>query len=218
VAGPIPTLSSEIDALRHGPVVGIDEVGRGALAGPVCVGAVLLTSARPAPEGLTDSKLLTPRRRAALVQPLEAWADAWSIGEASAAEIDAWGIRLALAVAADRALRALSIHPSSALIDGNLNLLRPPVPLDLGSPVPDLAWRDLPVRTIVKGDQHSVTIAAAAVLAKEYRDALMTRLDPLYPAYGFAGHKGYGAASHQAAIAEHGPSDVHRQTWRLTKD
>src|ERR1019366_9151249 len=108
-------------------VVGIDEVGRGALAGPMTVGAVVVRSDEPPPEGLDDSKLLSPARRASLVAPLHQWAAEWSLGSVSAAEIDDWGLRLALAVAATRALNGLESAPTHALIDGSFNLLRSPL-------------------------------------------------------------------------------------------
>ena len=123
-----PNLEFEAPLLERGErVVGIDEVGRGALAGPLVVGAVLLSEFNPIPEGLTDSKLLSAVRRTALEDPIKAWCQSWGIGWASAREIDEWGMRTALAVAATRALNELTEKPTVALIDGNLNLLISPI-------------------------------------------------------------------------------------------
>jgi len=193
----IPSLEFEQVALATGPVVGVDEVGRGALAGPVCVGAVLVTSLATPPPGVADSKVLTPARRAALVHPLKAWAAAWGVGSASAEEIDRWGLRVALALACDRALAQLAIVPATALIDGNLNLLRPPVAQQLGvEPPPPIRFAELPVQTVIKGDARCASIAAAAIVAKEFRDALMVSLDEEFPQYEWAGNKGYGSPGH----------------------
>jgi len=197
-------------------VVGIDEVGRGALAGPMTVGAVVLRSAATPPPGLTDSKLLSPARRRALVAPLEAWADDWSLGHVSAVEIDAWGLRLALAVAASRALEGLSTTPTIALIDGSFNLLRAPRDVRLGAEVvPALSYQDLAVTTVVKGDRACASIAAASVLAKVCRDELMVGLSDEFAPYGWRQNKGYGAPEHLDAIRRWGPTVHHRHSWRL---
>lgn len=197
-------------------VVGIDEVGRGALAGPLTVGAVVLTCCDAPPENLTDSKLLTAARREALVGPLEQWAADWSLGSVSASEIDAWGLRLALAVAATRALNGLKERPTYALIDGSFNLLRAPlnIAFDVAMP-PELSYRSLRATTIVKGDQKCASIAAASVLAKVHRDAVMIDLSHQFQAFGWANNKGYGAASHLEALREWGPNVHHRKSWRL---
>jgi ribonuclease HII len=197
-------------------VVGIDEVGRGALAGPLTVGAVVLTCGAAAPQGLADSKLLTSARREALVEPLEGWAADWSLGSVTSAEIDEWGLRLALAVAGTRALDGLRVRPTHALIDGSFNLLR--APLDTGFGVqapPRLRYSSLPSTTIVKGDQVSATIAAASVLAKVHRDRFMVELSGEFSAYCWAANKGYGAPEHLEALRRRGPTSFHRQSWRL---
>jgi ribonuclease HII len=197
-------------------VVGIDEVGRGALAGPMTVGAVVICRDEAPPKGLNDSKLLSAARREELVEPLCQWAAAWSLGSVSAREIDAWGLRLALAVAATRALDALALVPTHALIDGSFNLLRSP--LDVGFGVarpPALRFAALPATTIVKGDQRCATIAAAAVLAKVARDAVMVSLHGECAKYEWASNKGYGAAAHLEAIRRHGPHAYHRTSWKL---
>jgi ribonuclease HII len=181
------------------------------------IGAVVITEDAPWPLGLTDSKALTPKHREALVEPLERWAAAWSLGSVSAAEIDRWGLRLALAVAATRALDGLSLMPSHALIDGSFNLLDAPLRLgDEELEPPSLHFAHLPHTTLVKGDGRSATIAAASVLAKVQRDRAMKRLALEFPAYGWDANKGYGAPHHLKAIIDQGPCNYHRRTWRLT--
>jgi ribonuclease HII len=197
-------------------VVGVDEVGRGALAGPMTVGAVAICSATDPPEGLNDSKLLSALQRESLVEPLRAWAAAWSLGSVSAGEIDTWGLRLALAVAATRAINGLSLVPTHALIDGSFNLLRAPIDVALGQTFPPpLRYGALPVTTVIKGDRRCATIAAASVLAKVHRDAEMVVLDGELDAYGWASNKGYGAPLHLEALRREGPSSHHRQSWSL---
>lgn len=196
-------------------VVGVDEVGRGALAGPMTVGAVVVRSVKAPPLGLNDSKLLTPARRSSLVVPLRQWAAAWSLGSVSAVEIDVWGLRLALAVAATRAIEGLSIVPTHALIDGSFNLLQSPRNGALELDAPPLRFASLPATTIIKGDRRCATIAAAAVLAKVHRDAVMVALSNECEDYGWANNKGYGAPEHLEVLRRLGPSDHHRRTWRL---
>jgi len=197
-------------------VVGIDEVGRGALAGPMVLGAVVLTNACAPPESLNDSKLLTPLQREALEEPLIEWAADWSLGSVSASEIDAWGLRLALAVAATRALDALRVRPSVALIDGSFNLLRAPMDIPFGVQAPpELAYRAMNATTFVKGDRRCASIAAASVLAKVARDRLMVDLDRHFTDYGWSSNKGYGAKRHMEAIRRLGQTVHHRHSWRL---
>ncbi|MCU1364265.1 MAG: ribonuclease [Acidimicrobiaceae bacterium] len=197
-------------------VVGIDEVGRGALAGPLTVGAVVLTHATRAPKGLTDSKLLTSREREALVGPLEAWATNWSLGSVSSNEIDRWGLRLALAVAATRAIDGLSVSPTHALLDGPFNLLDAPLRLeDQWNNAPELRYASLSHTTLIKGDRLCASIAAASVLAKVHRDRTMVELADEFPPYGWADNKGYGAPQHRRALFELGPCCYHRVTWKL---
>ncbi len=144
------------------------------------------------------------------------WAAAWSLGSVSAREIDAWGLRLALAVAATRAINGLSIVPTHALIDGSFNLLRAPLDVALGEAFPPpLRYGSLPVTTVIKGDRKCATIAAAAVLAKVHRDAFMVALDRERDGYGWASNKGYGAPVHLEALRRVGPSAHHRQSWSL---
>ncbi len=198
-------------------VVGLDEVGRGALAGPLTVGAVVVTHCKRAPKGLTDSKMLTPAQRETLVTPLEHWATDWSLGSASSEEIDRWGLRLALAVAATRAIDGLNLLPTHALIDGPLNLLDAPLRLeDQFNDAPELRYAALAHTTLVKGDSLSATIAAASVLAKVQRDRTMVGLSDEFPVYGWDANKGYGVPHHLAALVDEGPCCHHRMTWRLT--
>ncbi len=211
-------LAYERALLKRGEVVvGLDEVGRGALAGPLTVGAVVLTEVTRAPRGLTDSKLLTPAEREALVAPLERWATDWSLGSASSLEIDRWGLRLALAVAATRAIDGLSVVPTHALMDGPLNLLDAPLRLeDQFNDAPDLRYAGIAHTTLIKGDSRSATIAAASVLAKVQRDRTMVGLADEFPVYGWDANKGYGVPYHLAALVDEGPCCYHRMTWRLT--
>jgi ribonuclease HII len=199
----MPTLEYEQEALRRGPVVGIDEVGRGALAGPVMVGAVVLDELRDAPAGLADSKVLSAKRREALVPLIERWASAVAVGTASAREIDEWGLRTALAVATDRALSALTLVPQVAPA------------LILGLAPPSMTWSGLPVVTIVKGDQCCATISAAAIVAKVRRDALMRELHEVSPLYGWYSNKGYGSLEHRRSLARYGATRWHRRSWAL---
>lgn len=200
---PTPNLTFESPlwecGLHH--LAGLDEAGRGALAGPVAVGAVILlndSSLSSALGGLRDSKLMTPLERSRLVPLIQASARTWGVGFASAEEIDALGIVPATRLAASRALAALTLFPDYLLTDFRLEL-------------PEL---DLPQSAIVKGDQKSLSIAAASVLAKTARDALMRELDSQYPGYGLGKHKGYGTQVHRAAIQRLGYSPIHRKTFK----
>lgn len=201
-------------------IAGIDEVGRGALAGPVSVGvAVVGADVGEAPVGLTDSKLLRASAREALVGPIEEWALGVAVGHASPAEIDAIGIVAALRLAGRRALAELAergIVPDVALLDGVHDWLSTPPP-DLISTMredgPTDEVRVPPVQTLRKGDQRCASIAAASVCAKVTRDAIIVAAED--PGYGFATHKGYGTADHKAAISRLGASAFHRRSWRL---
>ncbi len=218
--GPAPTLRHERELLRaggHALVAGVDEVGRGALAGPVTVGFVVVDlTTRSAPTGLRDSKLLTPAAREALVPRLRRWAPAFAVGHAAAEEVDALGILRALRLAGSRALHQLhgAAHPPGAvLLDGNYDWLgRPEVPPEASCPPLPQAPR---VTTLVKGDLRCAAVAAASVLAKVERDAIMTDLAQQHPGYGWAGNKGYSAPDHLDALRELGPCDQHRRSWRL---
>jgi ribonuclease HII len=208
------------DGARY--VAGMDEVGRGALAGPVSVGVVVVDLAtKPCPPGLTDSKLLTPAAREALVPLARAWSLAWAVGHAGPAEIDAHGIVGALRLAGRRALsqvRRTVGDVDTVLLDGKHDWLsRPTVDLFEAFELDphDDGLSDPRVRTLVKADLQCASVAAASVLAKTERDALMTRLARQYPAFGWDQNKGYGAATHVEALREHGPTPQHRRSWRL---
>lgn len=178
-----------------GLVCGIDEAGRGPLAGPVVAAAVILDPARPV-AGLDDSKKLTARKREALAILIREQALAWSVAEASAAEIDRINILQATFLAMQRAVAGLSCPPLRAVVDGNR--------------CPQLG---IPVEAIVKGDGKIAAIAAASILAKTVRDAGMCALDAEYPQYGFARHMGYPTAVHFAALKAHGPCPQHRRSF-----
>ena len=179
----------------EGLACGVDEAGRGPLAGPVVAAAVILDPTRPI-EGLNDSKKLSAKRRAALAIEIRAKALAWGIAEASVEEIDRINILQASLLAMQRAVDALVIRPSQALIDGNRC---PPL--------------SCPARAIIGGDGLVASIAAASILAKTYRDSGMLELHALYPQYGFDRHMGYPTAVHLRALAEHGVSPVHRRSY-----
>lgn len=221
-----PTLDLERELARQGYdlIVGFDEVGRGALAGPVMVGCAAIWSqdiqSTIVPPGVADSKMLTERRREAIFDELTDWAVSWAVGEASNAEIDEWGITYALGVAALRALgqveRQLGRLPASvgAILDGPSDYITKALNTFDAPEVPVPAE----VTCKVKGDQHCATVATAAVIAKVTRDRLMMSLagsDVRYAPYEWDKNKGYGSAAHRAAIAEYGPTPLHRTSWHL---
>ncbi|MGC4174759.1 ribonuclease HII [Demequina sp.] len=193
----------------HVVVAGIDEVGRGALAGPVSVGVVAVTVCDTWPDGLADSKELTRARREALCPTLEQFGVARAVGHASPSEIDGLGIIGALRLAARRALSAVGAV-DAVLLDGKHDwLTREPTLLDPDpEPTP-------PVTMVIKGDGLCASIAAASVLAKVERDALMRSAHADHPEYGWDGNKGYGAAGHLDAIRRLGPTPLHRVSWSL---
>ena len=176
-------------------ICGVDEAGRGPLAGPVCAAAVILPPQLEIP-GLTDSKKLSDKRRRELYPVIKEQALAYGIAFASHEEIDEINILQATFLAMERALAQLQLRPDLALIDGNREK-------DFG----------LPVKTVVKGDSLSANIAAASVLAKVTRDDLMDTLSEEYPQYGFAVHKGYGTKAHYEALTEFGPCPIHRMSF-----
>ncbi len=176
-------------------ICGVDEAGRGPLAGPVCAAAVILPKDLELP-GLTDSKKLTDKKRRELFPLIQEQAIAYGIGFATEQEIDEINILQATFLAMQRALDQLTVKPDLALIDGNREK-------DFG----------VPVKTVVKGDSLSANIAAASILAKVTRDNLMMEQAEVYPQYGFEIHKGYGTKAHYAALREFGPSPIHRMTF-----
>ena len=181
----------------HAPglVAGVDEAGRGPLAGPVVAAAVILDDLHPI-AGLADSKKLTAARREALFDEIRARALCFSIAEASVEEIDRLNILQATLLAMRRAVLGLRLKPKMVLVDGNR--------------LPKL---DIPAEAIVKGDALVPAISAASILAKVHRDRWCVQVDEQYPQYGFAGHKGYGTAVHMAALREHGACIHHRRSF-----
>ncbi|MFV2194899.1 ribonuclease HII [Nocardiopsis sp. LOL_012] len=194
--GPTFEVEDRLRARGARTVAGMDEVGRGAWAGPLLVCAAVPGTGAP-PEGLTDSKRLTPRRRRDLAARLEPWVADHAFGWSEPAEIDEVGMTEALHRAALRALEGLSVRPDAVVLDGRHDFIGPP-------------WR---VRTQVKGDLTCVSVAAAAVLAKVRRDALMAELAADHPGYGFDRAAGYPSPVHRAALAESGPTPQHRMSW-----
>jgi ribonuclease HII len=184
-----------LEAAWPAPVCGVDEAGRGPLAGPVCAAAVILHIDR-VPRGLNDSKKLTARARERLELEIKAQALAWSVAFATVEEIASLNILHAAGLAMRRAVAALAPAPAYALVDGNYAF--------------DLS---VPVKTVVGGDGVCCSIAAASILAKTARDRLMVEMDARHPGYGFAAHKGYGAPAHMAALALLGPCAIHRMGW-----
>lgn len=204
-----PTLDFEAQLQANGAqfVIGCDEVGRGAIAGPVAVGLCMVDRTLGAfPTGLLDSKLLSEKRRQVIAPLAASWALFTAVGLATAPEVDEFGIILALGMAGRRALLSLhemgaSIQDSVILLDGSHDWLTPA----LRSP--------LKVTTRVKADRDCASVAAASVVAKVHRDRLMIEADAQRPGYGWAANKGYGSAAHFAAIADLGSTDFHRRSW-----
>ena len=185
----------ELFAQGYKLVCGVDEAGRGPLAGPVCAAAVILPAHLEIP-GLDDSKKLSDKRRRELFPIIKEQAIAYGIGLASHEEIDEINILQATFLAMERAIAGLQVKPEFALIDGNREK-------DFG----------LPVKTVVKGDSLSMNIAAASILAKVTRDDLMLEMAEKYPEYGFEVHKGYGTKAHYEALRTHGATPIHRKTF-----
>ena len=213
---PVPSLAFEraFWSLQAACVAGVDEAGRGAWAGPVVAGAVILPRPRlvkswwkdaalRAVANARDSKLLSPAQRARLVEPIRAAAVASATGLASREEIDALGIVPATRLAMQRAVQALGVMPDALLVDaGVASRGRAPLPAF-----------NVPQKSIIHGDQLSLSIACASILAKVTRDQLMVELDARLPDYGFAQHKGYGTAAHRAALETLGSSAEHRVSF-----
>ena len=197
----ITSIGLDFEKLAHGEgyrfVAGVDEVGRGCIAGPVVAAACILDGSKPLPKGLNDSKKLSAAQRDEIAAELKEASIAYSIGQIEAEEIDRINILEATKNAMRAAIAGLTPNADYLLIDA-------------------LQLKDirLPQRAIIKGDSISASIAAASILAKTFRDDLMKEYDLEYPHYGFAGHKGYGAVSHFAAIREHGPCKLHRKSFR----
>ncbi|MFC7302679.1 ribonuclease HII [Streptomyces monticola] len=194
---PTHTVERSLRATTGAKVVaGVDEVGRGAWAGPVTVCAAVTGLRRP-PEGLTDSKLLTVKRRGELAELLTGWVTAHALGHSSPEEIDTLGMTAALRLAAVRALESLPVRPDAVILDGKHDYL--------GAP-----WH---VRTVIKGDQSCIAVAAASVIAKVRRDAMMAELDAEHMDFAFGANAGYPSPVHKAALEERGPTPHHRLSW-----
>ncbi|ATQ41741.1 ribonuclease HII [Caulobacter mirabilis] len=189
-----------LEAACPGPVCGVDEAGRGPWAGPVCAAAVILDP-DTAPAGLNDSKKLTALKREALEGEIKLRATAWCVAFASVDEIAELNILQATGLAMRRAVEGLATPAAFALVDGNYRFRLP-----------------CEIKTVVKGDSISASIAAASILAKTARDRLMVEMDALYPGYGFAAHKGYHAPIHVEALQRLGPSPIHRRGWSPIRD
>lgn len=188
-------LENELYAQGYSLLCGVDEAGRGPLAGPVCAAAVILPAGLEIP-GLNDSKKLSEKQREALFEPIKAAAKAYGIAFATVDEIENLNILNATFLAMNRAISQLSPQPELALIDGNRNT---------GITVPS--------RCVVKGDSRCADIAAASVLAKVSRDRYMLEMAEKYPEYGFERHKGYGTKLHYEAIRQYGPCPIHRLSF-----
>lgn len=214
-----PDLSLERELFKkHNFVVGIDEVGRGAYAGPVTVGVCVIDkNCLVVPPGLKDSKLLTLINREKLIPSIESWAIATAIGDCEPAEIDDLGMTAALRLAANRALATLGVSPDIAIVDGSHDWLTPPS-RDLFSSPPKIVEYSGPVVMKVKADMSCACVAAASVVAKVHRDALMRRYEAQFPGYGFADNVGYGTALHREAIASKGLTEIHRHSWKLANE
>lgn len=188
-------------ASGFGYIAGIDEAGRGALAGPVVAAAVILAGPEPGrrrrKRPYQDSKLLSPERREELARVVREESLAWALGVATSEEVDRFNVLRATHLAAARALDQLVPAPDFLLTDAL-----------------KLSWRNLPCSAVIDGDARSYTIAAASILAKTHRDALMEALSSAHPGYDFAGNKGYGAPLHLAALATLGPCPAHRRTFK----
>lgn len=174
---------------------GVDEVGRGSLAGPVVAAAVILDMNRPI-QGLADSKKLSEKKREQLAEEIMEKSTAWSVARASVAEIDEMNILQASLLAMQRAIVSLTVQPEYVLVDGN----QPPK-------------IDIPTDTVIKGDSKIPAISAASILAKVSRDNEMIEMENRYPGYGFAGHKGYPTRQHLEALEKLGITDIHRQSF-----
>ncbi|MEV7620652.1 ribonuclease HII [Microbacterium sp. NPDC089321] len=207
-----PTLALERRLLKEFDlIIALDEVGRGALAGPVAVGAAVMDAAgsrRRVPEGLRDSKMITEKRRPAMAERASSWVPLSGVGWSTAAEIDEVGIIRALGLAASRALQTVvdagaSLERTLVILDGNHDYV------SRVHPVP------LTVRTVIKGDRDCASVSAASVIAKVARDSHMAELHPEHPDYQWDRNKGYASLEHRQAIRERGLSPLHRASWAI---
>ncbi len=212
----LPHLEVEAELFREGftTLAAIDEVGRGSVFGPCCIGLVVIDAkVGPFPEGLRDSKLLAEKRRIELKEPIERWVVDYALGESSAQEIDDHGLTAALRLAGRRALAQLARTPDVILLDGSFDWLSDAPALLLDAPYPDVTVPE--VRTRIKADLTCASVAAASVLAKVHRDLLVIGLARQFPGYELESNKGYATAAHMAGLRLLGPSEFHRISWKL---
>lgn len=215
ISSTAPTLDLEQELFSTGItyVAGVDEVGRGALAGPVSVGvAIVSAQTTQVPSGLRDSKQISRAAREKLVDPVSAWVVESAIGHVAASEIDQIGIVPALRLAWVRAHQQLSIKPDHVILDGKHNWLLEPESDLFTTPISDIV---VPVTMKIKADASCASVSAASVLAKVARDQLMREAALIHPDFGWEGNVGYGSSDHMAAIARLGPTDLHRKSWKL---
>ena len=216
-----PTLDYEHRFLGSGArlLAGIDEVGRGAIAGPVTVGIAVVDLSRPVLlDDVRDSKLLKESDRERLEPLVRSWSVASAVGHASASEIDSMGIIAALRTAGTRAwlqILAAGVTPDVVLLDGSHNWLSPETQASLFDDAPTGPGCDAPVHTLVKADMQCLSVAAASILAKVERDRLMRTLHTEFPAFAWNENKGYGTASHKEALRAAGPTPYHRVSWQI---
>ncbi len=215
-----PTLEVERSLFARGArvVVGLDEVGRGAWAGPVSVGAVAITaSCGEAPTTVRDSKALSAAARRRCVPLIDEWATAKAVGHASPAECDELGMRAGVALAASRAIEGLGVLPDALIVDGPLDLLDAPNAA-LHNAVAGHEWRRGPrplVEALVKADQHCASVSAASVIAKVERDSILASWAESFPAFDLGQNAGYPSPAHQRALRGYGLTSIHRRSWRF---
>jgi ribonuclease HII len=213
VTAPDLTEERALHAEGHTWVVGLDEVGRGAWAGPVSVGAAMVTPGATEgslPPWLRDSKMLSETRRESIFTSVGQWCAEWAVGHATPEECDQYGMTIALRLASQRALTGLRRQPDAILVDGPVNLLRAP-----GDARPGFAGL---VRPVTGGDARCASVAAASVLAKVVRDRLMRGQAEHFPAYEFERNKGYPSPAHRRALRGYGVTSIHRRSWSYVAD
>ncbi len=206
-------------------LAGLDEVGRGAWAGPVSVGVVIPPHRKRPPKGLRDSKLLTEDRREELYPLVTEWCLGWAVGHAGPDECDSLGMTAALRLAARRALAGLAARPQVVLMDGNFDYVSEPVPAEAdnsdsdSATASDSAYPPSPaVHTVIKGDLCCVSIAAASIVAKVTRDRMMRAMSESFPSFDFHQNKGYPSPVHRTALAGFGLTSVHRRSWSYVEE
>lgn len=226
-AGPDDVWERAALAEGFGLVAGVDEVGRGAWAGPASVGVVVYRSDAPPPEGLRDSKEVPEDQRELLYPLVTGWGVDWAVGHVGPDECDRLGMTAALRLAARRALGTLRVRPEVVLLDGPFDYISDPVGAPDGQAVPPEPPKrgrrrrpgqsTPPVRTVVDGDAICVSIAAASIVAKVTRDRLMREMAESFPPFDFDRNKGYPSPTHKTALAGHGLSSVHRRSWAFVE-